>query len=462
MDIVAPDEKQILATKLQQRISGERQQNTGETKIMRKDERIVDIEYTVRNIMVDGRMQMLSIIRDVTEKKQNEERLRQEKERAETAEIARRVGEQFLANMSHEIRTPMNAIVGFTDIMLKTPLTPEQNQYLEAIKMSGDNLLVIINDILDFSRMRSGKIPIENRNFKLSQVVTMCIELMMPRASEKNIKLTSAIDKNVPDDLIGDSTRLNQVLINLIANAIKFTAKGGIELDVKLLSEEKDMVGIEVAVKDTGIGIPKDKLGTIFDAFTQANNETARRYGGTGLGLSIVKQLAELQGGSVAVSSEEGKGSCFYFRIKYKKSNSNIKYTKAVKEEQVLNTKKLNVLLVEDNTMNQLLAKKVISDWAWHIDIVENGLIAIEKLKEKNFDVVLMDIQMPEMDGYETTRLIRSAFPAPTCNIPIIAMTAHVMPSEEEKCYKAGMSGYISKPFTPQTLYSKITSVVNS
>jgi PAS domain S-box-containing protein len=463
LSIVPNDEKPRLTEKLRLRITGEREQSSGETQIVRKDGNIIDIEYRVRNIQVDGQMQMLSIIRDVTDKKLNEEQLRKEKERAETAEIARRIGEQFLANMSHEIRTPMNAIVGFTDIMLKTPLTPDQHQYLEAIKMSGDNLLVIINDILDFSRMRSGKIPIENRGFRLSHVTAMCIELMHPKASEKGIDLTVSIDENVPDELIGDPTRLNQVLINLAANAIKFTSKGGVNIYVKLLSEKKDNIELEFTVKDTGIGIPKDKLSTIFEAFTQANNDTARRYGGTGLGLAIVKQLAELQGGSVAVSSEEGKGSCFYFRIKYKKNNvSFVNPTTISKNGKEKRLKNLNVLLVEDNAMNQLLARKVLSDWGWNIMVVENGIEAIDKVTQNDFDIVLMDIQMPEMDGYEATRQIRSTLPEAKRHVPIMAMTAHVMPSEEERCYNAGMNGYISKPFDTQTLYTKIESIIET
>ena len=462
LHIVPEHEKSLLIEKLRQRIRGERQQSTGETKITRKDGKIIDIEYTVRNIEVDGRMQMLSIIRDVTEKKRDEEQLRKEKERAESALIAKRVGEQFLANMSHEIRTPMNAIVGFTDIMLKTPLTPEQQQYIEAIKMSGDTLLVIINDILDFSRMRSGKMPIEHRPFKLSQIISMSTELMQPKASEKKIKLFANIDKKIPDNLIGDPSRLNQVLLNLTANAIKFTSRGKVTINVNLLSEKKDEVALELVVKDTGIGIPKDKIDTIFEAFTQANNETARTYGGTGLGLSIVKQIAELQNGSVSVESEVGKGSCFYFRIKYKKAPTVIADNSTPKSAPKKELGALRVLLVEDNAMNQLLAQKVLSDWGWNIDVVENGVEAIAKLHNKDFDIILMDIQMPEMDGYEATRKIRNSFPTPKCNVPIMAMTAHVMPSEEEKCYQAGMNAYISKPFDKSILYSKIETIIEA
>ncbi|HTA83952.1 MAG TPA: ATP-binding protein [Bacteroidia bacterium] len=462
LDLVPAEEKVLLKERLQQRIAGVREQSSGETKIQRKDGKIIDIEYTVRNIVVDRNKQMLSIIRDVTEKKLAEEQLRKEKQRAESAEIAKKVGEQFLANMSHEIRTPMNAIVGFTDVILKTPLSPEQYQYLEAIKTSGDNLLVIINDILDFSRMRSGKIPIEQRAFKLSQIISTCSELMLQRASEKGIKLTTTIEKGIQDDLIGDATRLNQVLINLVANALKFTSKGGVSITVNRLSETEECIGLEFAIQDTGIGIPKDKLLTIFEAFTQANNDTARRYGGTGLGLAIVKQLADLQEGSVSVTSEEGKGSCFYFRIKYRKNKMPAQKLSPKTASKEVAIKNVNVLLVEDNAMNQLLAQKVLGDWGWKVETVENGIEAIEKVRATDFDVVLMDIQMPEMDGYEATKQIRNNIPAPKCNVPIMAMTAHVMPSEEDRCYKAGMNAYISKPFDTKALYEKIAKLVKS
>src|SRR6185312_3801143 len=248
----------------------------------------------------------------------------------------------------------------------------------------------------------------------------------------------------------------------LAANAVKFTSKGGVTINVKLLSEYDDEAELEFMVVDTGIGISKNKLHTIFEAFTQAENDTSRRYGGTGLGLSIVKELATIQGGSVSVESEEGKGSRFYFRIKYKEDTSPAvsKDDKEVIPEKSI--EKCSVLLVEDNDMNQLLAHKILSDWGWDIDIAENGIEALQKLKEKDFDIILMDIQMPEMDGYEATRQIRTHFPSPKCNTPIIAMTAHVMPSEEEKCNKVGMNGYVTKPFKPDFLYSKIAAIMKA
>ncbi len=459
IDILPEDEKPKLMERLKQRMSRERMQSSGETRVQRKDGRIIDIEYTVRNIVIDGHKQMLSIIRDITQKKLSEDQLRQERERAESAEIAKKIGEQFLANMSHEIRTPMNAIVGFTDVILKTPLSAEQSQYLDAIKTSGNNLLVIINDILDFSRMRSGKIPIEHRGFKLSKIVSNCVELMHPKATEKGIEIFAEVDRNIPDNLIGDATRLNQVLLNLTANAIKFTSKGEVVIRVKLLSDVDDFVSLEFAVSDTGIGIPEEKLSTIFEAFTQANNDTARRYGGTGLGLAIVKQLAEIQGGSVSVASKEGKGSCFYFKIQYKKNTGPLIQEPNVNGHEKT-MKKLNILLAEDNAMNQLLAKKVLGDWGWNVEAVENGIQAIEKIKSQDFDVVLMDIQMPEMDGYEAAKQIRETLPSPKRNVPIMAMTAHVMPGEEERCYNAGMNGYISKPFDANILYDKVVSLI--
>ncbi len=406
------------------------------------------------NIMIDD------LQSKIKEEKQKEEQLHKEKERAESAEIEKRVGAQFLANMSHEIRTPMNGIVGFTDIMLHTSLSQEQKQYLEIIKASGDNLLVIINDILDFSRIKSGKMPIEQREFKLSQSISMCTELMRPKALKKGINLFSSIDPKIPNDLIGDPTRLNQILINLTANAIKFTSKGEVSINVKMISEQKNEYEVEFAVKDTGIGIPNEKLALIFDAFTQAELDTSRKYGGTGLGLAIVKQLAELQGGSISVTSEEGRGSCFYFKVKYKKGNAQSIFNKTdnitYQEKKIKN---LNVLLVEDNDMNQLLAKKIFSDWGWNINVAGNGIEAIESIKKKDFDIILMDLQMPEMDGYEATSKIRGTLPPPKCNVPILAMTANVMSSEEEKCYKAGMNGYISKPFEAEVLYSRIVSI---
>jgi PAS domain S-box-containing protein len=456
-DYIPEEEKPIMMERFRQRSEGARDQSSGETKIRKKDNKIVEVEYTVRNLIVDGKKQTISIIRDITEKKRAAEHLVKEKERAESAELAKKIGEQFLANMSHEIRTPMNAIIGFTDVVLKTPLSEEQQKYLGVIKTSGNNLLVIINDILDFSKIRAGKMRLERREFNLSQTISFSIEMLLPKAREKGLNLFYTIEEDVPGNLIGDPIRLSQVLINLIANAIKFTEKGGVSVTVKKLQETSDKIEIEFSLKDTGIGIAENKIATIFDAFTQANSDTTRKYGGTGLGLAIVKQLADMQGGSITLTSEEGKGSEFIYRISYSKNNKPLEAAKMDKESFVSH-KNLNILLVEDNEVNQTLAKKILNDWGWKVQVAEDGDTAIGILKYNDFDLVLMDIQLPGKDGYETTQIIRSKLPLPKCNIPIIAMTAHVMASEEEKCYSVGMNDYVPKPIDEVILYHKIVS----
>ncbi len=436
----------------------------GEIEVLRRDGEKIVVEYRVKNFFLEGRNQTISIIRDITEKRRADEQLRKEQERAESAEIARKVGEQFLANMSHEIRTPMNAILGFTDVLIKTPLNSEQRQCTDAIKTSGDNLLVIINDILDFSRMHSGKLPIEIKEFKLTNILSNTIELMLPKAMEKGLQLSSTVDKNVPNYLMGDPTRLTQVLINLVSNSLKFTEKGYVSISVRKLSDKNDNVELEFSVKDTGIGISQDKLHAIFDAFTQADNATARKYGGTGLGLAIVKQLADLQGGSISVTSAEGEGSCFMYKITYSKGNKSDDSTNtpiAPEKEMSFTIKDVKVLVVEDNAINQLLIRKILGKWGWKLEVAENGLAALKLLEYNDFDIILMDIQLPEMNGYEATEIIRTKMNAPKRNIPIIAMTANVMASEEQKCYSAGMNDYISKPFNSKNLYSKVVALLN-
>jgi PAS domain S-box-containing protein len=457
--IVPAEERLMLRQRLEQRVNGKRTQSSGETKIIRKDGGIIDVEYTVQDLFTNGKKQLISIIRDVTDKKMGEALLRMETARAERAELSKKIGEQFLANMSHEIRTPMNAILGFTEILAKTELSADQQNYLDSIKLSGDNLLVIINDILDFSRMRSGKMPIEKKDFNLQKVLNSCIELMRPKADEKKLQLRLKMEESIPENLVGDYTRLMQVLLNLVANAIKFTAEGSVSVTVKMLNKEEKAVQLQLLVEDTGIGIPPDHLDTIFDAFIQVNNETARTYGGTGLGLAIVKQLADLQQGSVSVTSTEGKGSCFDFRIKYGIGSAQVENGEEA-EEQPKAIGKLHVLLAEDNTMNQVLARKVLTDWGWEVKIAENGEEAVELVKENDFDVVLMDIQLPKMDGYQATQQIRSILNEPKRSIPIIAMTACAMHGEQEKCFKVGMDGYVSKPFDTKNLYANISKAL--
>jgi len=427
---------------------------------------------------------IIAIDTDITQRKQIEEDLRRAnhvadellektnkiiadlKSTKKELEETMQVKEQFLANMSHEIRTPMNAVIGFTRLLLKTNPTADQKHYIDIIRTSGMNLLVIVNDILDFSKLRSGKINFEHIEFNLPEALLSLIELLRPKALGKNIKLITDIDKNIDEYIIGDPTRLNQILMNLLGNAIKFTKRGEVKLKVeriKTVKEEPQNLQLKFSVIDTGIGIAEDILPTIFEAFTQAGSETTRKYGGTGLGLAIVKQLIEQQQGTIAVSSTLKKGSVFSFILTFKKGTGNVENKKTIAKELIkaLPKEELKVLLVEDNELNAILAEKVVSDWNWKISIAENGFIALEKIRHEDFDIVLMDIQLPEMDGYETTRKIRTEFSPPKKNIPIIAMTAHALPGEEEKCLEAGMDGYISKPFEPEKLYLKILTALH-
>ncbi|MEO6903477.1 MAG: response regulator [Bacteroidia bacterium] len=372
-----------------------------------------------------------------------------------------KVKEQFLANMSHEIRTPMNAIIGFTELIIKTNLSSEQKQYIDAIKISGKNLLIIINDVLDFSKIQSGKVIFEKIEISISKVIFNAINLMVPKTIAKKIELTSEIDPQIPEFVYGDPTRLNQILLNLLGNAIKFTENGKVHLTVTCLANKNEVVELLFSVIDTGIGIPKDKLTTIFEGFMQASNETTRKHGGTGLGLTIVKQLIEQQNGTISVKSNIGEGSTFSFNLFFDKIDApkTIQQScETIKRKEIRN---LSILLVEDNYLNQLLATKVLTNWNWKVDVAENGLIAIEKLKQNNFDLVLMDIQLPEMDGYEATKYIRHELQSPKSKIPIIAMTAHAFSGEDLKCKEAGMDDYISKPFNEDDLYTKILTILN-
>ncbi len=372
------------------------------------------------------------------------------------AEDAVKAKQQFLSNMSHEIRTPMNAIIGFTKVVLKTELTAKQKEYLTAIKMSGDALIVLINDILDLAKVDSGKMSFEQTPFKLSLSISAMLHLFEPKINEKNLELIKEYDSRIPEVLIGDPVRLHQIILNLISNAVKFTTQGQITVSVRLLKENDKSATVEFAVKDTGIGIAENKIDKIFENFQQASSGTSRIYGGTGLGLAIVKQLVEPQGGKVKVLSKINEGSTFSFVLDFIKTEEPADFVLELVEVDA-DLKNIKVLVVEDMALNQLLMKTLLDDFGFERDVAANGKIAIEKLAAKSYDIILMDLQMPEMNGFEATEYIRNIMHS---KIPIIALTADVTTVDLAKCKAVGMNDYIAKPVDERLLYSKIVGLV--
>jgi len=394
------------------------------------------------------------VARDITAQKLFEMELIEAKGKAEDA---MRSKQQFLSNMSHEIRTPMNAIIGFTKVVLKTELNEKQKEYVNAIKLSGDSLIVLINDILDLAKVDAGKMTFEQTPFRLIASISAMLHLFEAKILEKNLEFVKKYDAAIPEVLVGDSVRLHQIIINLVSNATKFTTEGKITVDVRLLSEDAEKVIIEFGVGDTGIGIAENKLAHVFDNFQQATSGTSRLYGGTGLGLSIVKHLVEAQGGKVWVTSKVGEGSSFNFTLSFKKTNEKIETEPERSLEPEVEANNFKILVVEDVKLNQLLMKTLLDEFGFGLELAENGRIAIEKLQTNSYDLILMDLHMPEMNGFETTEYIRKKMKS---DVPIIALTADVTTVDVAKCKAVGMNDYISKPIDDKLLYKKILSYV--
>jgi PAS domain S-box-containing protein len=414
------------------------------------------------------------VARDITDHKRIENELKDARRFAESAakiaeeakdiaESATQIAEdavkskqQFLSNMSHEIRTPMNAIIGFTKVLLKTDLNEKQKEYLNAIKMSGDALTVLINDILDLAKVDAGKMVFEQTPFKIAASISAMIHLFETKIQEKNLQLIKKYDYKIPSVLSGDPVRLHQIILNLVSNAVKFTSEGKITISARLLDETEEKADIEFSVSDTGIGIPEDRMGHIFENFQQATSETARLYGGTGLGLAISKQLVESQGGTITAKSKLGEGSTFSFILPFRKTYAEVELEKVI---SILtpNIQNIKVLVVEDIALNQLLMKTLLDDFGFVHDIAENGKIAIEKLQNRSYDIILMDLHMPEMNGFEATEFIRNEMKS---QIPIIALTADVTTADLNKCTAVGMNDYISKPLDEKLLYNKISALL--
>jgi PAS domain S-box-containing protein len=414
------------------------------------------------------------VARDITDLKRNEKELIEAKIFAEmateiavdakavaenAAELSReavKAKQQFLSNMSHEIRTPMNAIIGFTKVLIKTDISEKQKEYLNAIKTSGDALIVLINDILDLAKVDSGKMTFEVIPFNLKSSISAMLHVFETKFLEKNLELEYIFDNKIPDTLLGDPVRLHQIILNLVSNAVKFTHKGKVVVSVKSVADTDQQVTVQFTVTDTGIGIAGKKLEQIFENFQQASSNTSRIFGGTGLGLAIVKQLVEGQGGEIQVESELNKGSSFSFYLNFAKTDlqSELHSNQLIIDKEIKN---IRVLVVEDIALNQLLIKTLLDDFGFERDIASNGKIAIEMLKNKSYDIILMDLQMPEMNGFEATEYIRNTLHS---TIPIMALTADVTTADLAKCTSVGMNDYVSKPIDEKILYNKIIGLV--
>ncbi|HEX2787951.1 MAG TPA: response regulator [Ignavibacteria bacterium] len=404
--------------------------------------------------------QVLSVITDITYHKIAEEQLKQAKSNAENA---LKIKSDFLSNMSHEIRTPLNSIIGITDLLFQENQSESNIEYLKAIKFSADNLLAIINDVLDFSKIESGKITFESLKFNARETLRDLVKTFSIKAKEKGLELKSNFDDTIPDVIVGDQFKLNQVLINLVGNAIKFTERGSVEVSVKQKNKSTDTVLLEFYVKDSGIGIPKEEHSKIFESFTQAYSDIPRKFGGTGLGLTIVKRLIELQGGTIRLESECGNGSCFIFELSFGiKEQDEVSEKTMYIDPKYLNFEGLKILYAEDNVMNQFFVTKLFAKWKIAFDVANNGQEAIDLLGKNDYDIVLVDLQMPFIDGFDVAKYIRGdqAFYL-NRNTPIIAFTADVSQETKTKVLSHGMNDLITKPFRQEELIYKLSRFVH-
>lgn len=386
------------------------------------------------------------IVFDITGQKKLESELRQARRAAEAGLEIRKT---ILSNVSHELRTPVNAIAGMSYLLSSTKLDTAQQEYIETLKFSSESLLVLIDDLLDVSRIESGNVELERIAFSMQKILYKLSRSLGLKAEEKGLKFEYHIDPSLCEFLFGDLHRLNQILMNLISNAIKFTHQGKIILSVSVESEQEHSQMVRISVRDTGIGIAADRLNAVFQEFSQEDASTTRRYGGTGLGLTISRKLVEMMGSKLKVESEKNIGSDFYFTVSLEKSET----PEAKQESFNPDLSGVSILIVEDNPVNQYLAATLLKTWNAHVEICNNGLLAIQSLRERNFNIILMDLQMPVKDGFETTLELRQKLKD---NTPVIALTANALSGERDACLAVGMNDYISKPFQPENLYKKI------
>lgn len=414
----------------------------------KKDGSEVPIEIGLNPLEMNGETYVLTSIIDITERKKVEQAI----SGREAALEASRLKSQFLANMSHEIRTPLNGIIGLTNLLFPMNLNDSQKEHLNGIRISADTLLSLINDILDLSKIEADKMDFEIINFNLPQIIADSISVATSSAKEKGLKILSEIDPKLGHWYLGDPSKIKQILINLLGNAVKFTRKGSVTLKAKKPETYHEPLAIEFEIVDTGIGLDEDTLGKLFQPFTQADNSTSRKYGGTGLGLSICKKLVEKMNGEIGAESTLGKGARFWFRLPIQQGNE--VPTALIQETIKLNPllKAMKILIVEDNAINQRVALGTLKNLGLTGQAVGNGLEAIEILQQLKFDLILMDCHMPEMDGYEATTRIRNFEDSRLQKIPIIGLTANVMQGDRERCLSVGMNEYVSKPLVQKDL----------
>ncbi len=437
------------------------------TGIFKEDVQIKKLDGTVRYAFIQCKLrrpsqneyQIHGIIQDVTEAKQAEEM----RKARDVAERSAKMKESFIASISHEMRTPMNAILGMSNLVIQTDLSPEQYKYIHSIQQSSEILLGIINDILEISTLENGKIIFDNKPFDLKILLDNLMDVMQYKTAEKQLEFKFEIAPDVPKILLGDKLRLNQVLYNLVGNAVKFTDSGHVHIRISKVGQEGQMCNLKFEVEDTGIGIPEDKLNDVFGTFTRIRTKD-RIFEGTGLGLSIAKNIVYQRNGNIGVTSELGKGSVFFFEMGYEISDAVVdnNATNNVDNVELELDRPLNLLLVEDHKMNQLVARKTLEKKyeGLTLTIADHGQIAVDLLKENSYDIVLMDIQMPVMDGYEAVVYIRENMPEKS-NMAVLAMTAHAHISKDEKFKEYGFDDFVLKPFDPKQLFSKIAMYVN-